>query len=117
MTIKMRKIVRKITAFLLIICTISSTYAYAAPDTKFQPIADSYAEGIYRFESGIGNVLNFKLLTPNKPVIIMIIEEDNLRYYAQLNKNFKEVKIFLNDPLKIHTAIVVGDGELSFTFE
>ncbi|MDO5517941.1 MAG: hypothetical protein Q4F66_10320 [Clostridium sp.] len=113
----MKKIAKRLAAFLLIICTISSTCAYAAPEAKYQPIADSYSEGIYRFQSGIGNTLSFKLLTSDKPVIIMLIEDDNLKYYAQLDKNFKEVRIFLNDPLKTHTAVVIGDGQLSFTFE
>lgn len=113
----MKKTLRKIAAFLLIICTISSTCTSAAPEKKYQPIADSYVEGIYRFESGVGNKLRFKLLTPDKPLVIMLLEEDDLKYYAQLNSKFKEVQIFLSDPLKVHTAVLVGDGELSFTFE
>lgn len=117
MIVKMKKIVKKIAAFLLIICTISYTLAYAAPEAQYQPIADSYKEGIYHFKSGTGNALTFKLLTPDKPLIIMLIEDENLKYYAKLDKSFKEARIFLNDPLKAHTAVLVGNGELSFTFE
>lgn len=113
----MKKIVNKIICILIIICTLFPTCAYAAPEKIYQPTADSYKAGIYTFESGIGKRLFFKLLTPDKPVILMIIEEDNLKYYAQLNNNLKEVQLTLNDPLKLHTAVLIGDGELSFTFE
>lgn len=113
----MNRLTKKIVSILLLICTMFPTCAYAAPEKIYQPTADSYTAGIYRFESGIGKKLFFKLLTPDKPIIFMLIEDDNLKYYAQLNSNFKEVEITLNDPLKVHTAVLIGDGELSFTFE
>lgn len=109
--------IKKTIIYLLLLCTILTTSANAAPEKLYQPIANTYKEGIYHFQSGSGNKLYFKLATPDKPVNLIIIEEDNIKYYAQLNNQVREAQLILADPLKLHTAIVVGSGEVSFTFE
>ncbi len=42
---------------------------------------------------------------------------DNLIYTFSLNDTFNEVELYLNKPLNNHTAVVIGSGEVYFTFE
>ena len=79
------------------------------------PLADIYKEGIYHFSQGSGKNLYLKLTSPNKPMILMIIENDTrtLKYYIES----PEIKMYLAEPLSEHTTIIVGEGEISFTYD
>lgn len=61
--------------------------------------------------------MTFTLLTPDKCMNIVIIENNDIKYYIQLNEKSLKTEIFLEKPLKVHTSILIGDGEMSFTFE
>ncbi len=80
------------------------------------PLADIYKEGIYHFSQGSGKNLDLKLTSPNKPMILMIIENDTrtLKYYIEFTKESPEIKMYLAEPLSEHTTIIVGEGELIF---
>lgn len=83
------------------------------------PLADIYKEGIYHFSQGSGKNLDLKLTSPNKPMILMIIENDTrtLKYYIEFTKESPEIKMYLAEPLSEHTTIIVGEGEISFTYD
>lgn len=83
------------------------------------PLADIYKEGIYHFSEGSGKKLDLKLITPDKPMILMIIENDTrtLKYYMEFTKESPKIEIYLAKPLSEHTTIMVGDGEISFTYD
>lgn len=108
---------KKTLMVLIIIITIFNVNAYATPHYKYQPHADVYKEGIYHFQKSIGNKMTFTLLTPDKCMNIVIIENNDIKYYIQLNEKSLKTEIFLEKPLKVHTSILIGDGEMSFTFE
>lgn len=115
MKIKMK--IKEAVIAALMICMTFNTGVYAQPQDKYQPTADVYKEGVYNFQSTIGNRLIFKLSDPSKPVSLAMFEDNKLIYFVELSEKFTKAEIILDNPLKTHTAVVVGEGELSFTFE
>ncbi|MBM6837878.1 hypothetical protein H9X77_06420 [Clostridium saudiense] len=82
------------------------------------PTADIYKEGIYHFEKGVGTKLNIKLATLDKPMTVIVMEGNNkVKYYLYLTKDSNTVNILLDSPLNQHTVLIVGNGEIAFTFE
>ena len=52
-------------------------------------------------------------------MILMIIENytRTLKYYIEFTKESPEIKMYLAEPLSEHTTIIVGEGEISFTYD
>ena len=83
------------------------------------PMANIYKEGIYHFSQTSGNKMTLKLQTPNEPMILMIIENDSraLKYYIEFTKDSPKVEISLEKPISEHTTVMLGNGEIAFTYE
>lgn len=83
------------------------------------PKADIFKEGIYHFDQSTGKKINLKLATPDNPMTIIVIEDDTgrLKYYIRLDEVSTSVNIFVDNPLNKHTVIILGTGEIAFTFE
>lgn len=83
------------------------------------PMANIYKEGIYHFSQTSGNKMTLKLQTPNEPMILMIIENDSraLKYYIEFTKDSPKVEISLEKPISEHTTVMLGKGEIAFTYE
>ena len=83
------------------------------------PTAKVFTEGIYHFDNSVGKKLTLKLITPDKPVTLILIDDSNnkLRCYLDFNSTTESIDIYLSKPLNKHTTILKGDGQLSFTFE
>lgn len=82
------------------------------------PIANVYTEGIYHFDEGAGNVMTLELVTLDKPMTFIIIdgESNKMKYYIEFTNEFRKVDLYLDKPLPQHTTIIVGEGQLGFTF-
>lgn len=115
----MKKIIFAVVVSILLIS--SPILADVNPSIKSSdlPLANIYKEGIYHFSQGDGKKLDLKLTTPNKPMILMIIENDtrNLKYYVEFTEESPEIEVYLTKPLSEHTTIIVGEGEISFTYD
>lgn len=109
---------KKLNFLLLSILIFTFTYIPAYASTDSVPTANIYKEGIYHFEKGSGNHLIVKLNTPDKPMVVALIEKNNnkLKYYLIFDKSSQKIELFLDTPLEAHTATLVGDGEISFSF-
>lgn len=110
----------KVLIISLIILMASTILANASVRTSsIPPMADIYKEGIYHFSKGSGNKMILKLETLDKPMTIIIIENENknLKYYVEFTKDSPKIEILLDKPLSAHTTVMIGEGELSFTFE
>ena len=83
------------------------------------PMANIYKEGIYHFSQTSGNKMTLKLQTPNEPMIFMIIENDSraLKYYIEFTKDSPKVEISLEKPISEYTTVMLGKGEIAFTYE
>ena len=83
------------------------------------PMANIYKEGIYHFSQTSGNKMTLKLQTPNEPMILMIIENESraLKYYVEFTKDSPKVEISLEKPISEHTTVMLGNGEIAFTYE
>ena len=103
---------------ILVTNTTIANASYRPIDDK-QPLADIYKEGIYHFSESAGKNLILKLETPNKPMIVMIIENNtrSLKYYIEFTEESPKVEISLTKPISEHTTIMVGGGEISFTYD
>lgn len=108
-------------AIIVIMFLITSTIADASvKSSKNQPPkADIYKEGIYHFSQSSGNEMTLKLETPNEPMILMVIENDSraLKYYVEFTKDSPKIEITLTKPISEHTTVILGNGELAFTYE
>ncbi|WP_315080978.1 hypothetical protein [uncultured Clostridium sp.] len=116
----MKKLKKLIIFIFIILSTITNTQLKTnAHISEPVPTAKIYTEGIYHFDKSIGEKVTLKLVTPDKPITLIIIEDstDKLKYYFNLNNNTNSTDVFLDIPLDKHTVILKGDGQLSFTFE
>lgn len=113
----MKKKIKKLLYALLVLIMCTNTIVYAAPESAPYPIANTYTEGIYHFENSIGNKIILELTTKDKPVSFAIFYEGDLKYFVNLNPKFPKTEVTLAQPLNQHTAIIVGEGELAFSFE
>lgn len=105
--------------FSIILFSISIIPVNASIYAPNIPKADIFKEGIYHFDQSTGNKINLKLATSDNPMTIIVIENDTdrLKYYIYLDKNSNTVNILLDNPLDKHTVIILGTGEIAFTFE
>ncbi|MDY4950626.1 MAG: hypothetical protein SO128_14810 [Clostridium cadaveris] len=112
----MKKLKYIIMAVLIIACT--SVTVNAKPIT-FSPTAGIYKEGIYHFSKCLGNKVSLKLTTPEENIIMMIIKNEDgvLKYFVNFGETCKAVDIFLELPVEKYTVILIGEGEIAFTFE
>lgn len=112
---------KKFRAFLfsIILFSISMMPANASIYAPNIPKADIFKEGIYHFDQSTGKKINLRLATPDNPMTIILIENNTyrLKYYIHLDQNSNTVNIFLDNPLDKHTVIILGTGEIAFTFE
>ncbi|WP_252226565.1 hypothetical protein [Clostridium sp. ZBS2] len=112
---------KKLLIFIFIIFCIIINTPLKASAYKSEPVptAKIYTEGIYHFDRSIGQKVTLRLITPEKPITVIIIEDSNdkLKYYFNLNNNINLTNVFLNIPIDKHTVILKGEGQLSLTFE
>ena len=103
--------------FLLINTTITSAATTNNPEGK--PIADIYTEGIYKFTTGPGSKMTFELLTQDKPITFILYDsvDKEVKYMFKLDNNTKRIEVDLAKPVGSHIGIVIGDGEMAFTYE
>lgn len=49
----------------------------------------------------------------------MIIENESraLKYYVEFTKDSPKVEISLEKPISEHTTVMLGNGEIAFTYE
>lgn len=115
----MKKIIFAVVVIIVLISSPIIVDASTLIKSINPPVADIYKEGIYHFSEGSGKKLYLKLESPNKPMILMIIENDTrtLKYYVEFTKESPEIDIYLAKPLSEHTTIMVGEGEISFTYD
>lgn len=109
-------------AIIVIMFLITSTTIADASviSSKNQPPkADIYKEGIYHFSQSSGNKLTLQLETPNEPMILIIIENESraLKYYVEFTKDSPKIEITSTKPISEHTTVILGKGELAFTYE
>lgn len=114
-----KKIIVTVMIGMILITNTTIANASDRPIDDKQPLADIYKEGIYHFSESAGKNLVLKLETPNKPMIVMIIENNtrSLKYYIEFTQESPKVEISLTKPIAEHTTIMVGDGEISFTYD
>ncbi|MDR5587361.1 hypothetical protein [Clostridium aquiflavi] len=112
---------KKLLIFIFIIFCIIINTPLKASAYKSEPVptAKIYTEGIYHFDKSIGQKVTLRLITPEKPITVIIIEDSNdkLKYYFNLNNSINLTNVFLNIPIDKHTVILKGEGQLSLTFE
>ncbi|AIY81426.1 hypothetical protein FDC58_00860 [Clostridium botulinum] len=117
------KKLKKTFIFIFLISCIIINIPLKASACKSEPVptAKIYTEGIYHFDKSIGQKvkITLKLITPDKPITLIIIEDehDKLKYYFNFNHNTNLTDVFLDSPISKHTVILKGDGQLSLTFE
>lgn len=107
--------------FSIILFSISIIPVTASIYAPNIPKADIFKEGIYHFDQSTGKKITLKLTTLDKPMTIIVIDNangtDKLKYYIRLEENSNAVNILLDNPLDKHTVIILGTGEIAFTFE
>ncbi|MBN1075477.1 hypothetical protein DVV91_14110 [Clostridium botulinum] len=115
------KKLKKLIIYTFIILSIITNISINANAHASEPVptAKIYTEGIYHFDKSIGKKVTLKLITPQKPITVIIIEDehDKLKYYFNLNKNIPLTDVFLDIPISKHTVLLEGPGQLSLTFE
>lgn len=109
-------------AIIVIMFLITSTTIADASVISFKnqpPKANIYKEGIYHFSQSSGNKMILELETPNEPMVLMIMENDNrtLKYYVEFTKDSPKIEIILTKPISDHTTAILGKGEIAFTYE
>lgn len=112
----MKKFRAIITVIIIFIFTGGMVEAQASQN---RPIANVYKEGIHHFNDGSGRKISLKLVTPDKKADVMIIDdkEMNLKHYLSFGKNCTSTDMVFESPEDKYTVIIVGDGEIAFTFE
>ncbi|MBE6049783.1 MAG: hypothetical protein E7214_03740 [Clostridium sp.] len=108
---------KKIVIITLMILMNFNTNVLAAPESQTKPIANVYKEGIYHYNTSIGKKIMFKLSDPSKAASITIYSGDKILLFIELNDKFDTYEIGVKEPIENLTAVIVGSGEVAFTFE
>lgn len=108
----------KVIAVSLIIFMFTGVIAEAKPNAN-RPIASTYKEGIYHFNESAGRKVCLRLITPDKKTNVMIIENKgmNLKYYLSFGENCTKTDMVFESPEDKYTVVIIGEGEIAFTFE
>ena len=78
------------------------------------PIATTYTEGIYNITQYTGNYITGKLITPGKPLTVIVIDSNgNQKTFLRFNTQNEIVK--LGPVQEGDILVLVGTGEISFS--
>jgi len=83
------------------------------PQAQQNPISTTLKQGIYNISNEHkGHYRNIKLITPDKPVTIILLDSNGDQIlFARLRNEKEELKV---GPIEIgETLIITGDGEIS----
>jgi len=84
------------------------------PQAQPLPIATTYTQGIYNMTQYTGNYITGKLITPDKPLTVIVIDSNgNQKTFLRFNTPNEIVKL---GPVQEGDILaLVGTGEISFS--
>ena len=105
----------KIKKFLLLfLISIFTFVEFPQAQVQPPPIANTYKQGIYDISQYSGKYITSKLITPNAPVTVMVLDSNG-------NQKVFLRSIDLNEIVKLgpikegDLMIIIGAGEISFS--
>ncbi|GKX68238.1 hypothetical protein [Inconstantimicrobium mannanitabidum] len=106
--------IKKLLVFFLISIFIFPKIPQVQAQPQPLPIATTYKQGIYNATTYTGQYITAKLITPDKPLTVTVIDcSGTLKTFLRFKKTNELVKL---GPIQEGDIIVmVGTGEISFS--